>query len=120
MEFVLDIIEPRKGIVFITGYVVQVGTVGDVLTSLNVLQPAKKRKHPPQRLSTMDVSLTVATIIIDGEPLDTIQGDNMAQIGLTGDADALLALLKDHNWHERNGRYHLPRNETRMITLSGG
>lgn len=120
MELVLDIIEPRDGILFITGYVVQAGAVGDVLTILSVLQSAKKRKQPAQRLSTMSVSLTIASIIVAGEPLDTITGDTMAQIGLTGDADALLTLLKAHLWHERNGRYHLPRNETRMITLSGG
>jgi len=119
MEIVLDIIEPRDGILFVTGSVVQAGAVGDILITLNVLQPAKKKKQAPKRLSSITVLLTVATIIIEGEPCDTIQADNMAQIGLTGDAEPLLALLKDHHWHESNGRYLLPRNETRMITLSG-
>ena len=120
MEVVLDIIEPREGIVFITGYVVQAGKVGDDLTTLNILQPAKKQKQAPKRLSSGDVSLTVANIIVKGEPYDSIDADHIAQIGLTGGAEPLLALLKDHHWHERNGRYLLPRNETRIITLSGG
>ena len=119
MELVLDIIEAREGIVFVSGYVLQAGSLGDELTTLTVWQPANKAKQAPKCLSTIDLSLTLANIIVAGESLDSIQGDNTAQIGLTGDADALLALLKDHNWHESKGRYHLPRNETRMITLSG-
>jgi hypothetical protein len=119
MEFVLDIVEPREDIIFITGYVTKAGVVGDELTTLSVFQPAKKKKQAPKRLSTTMISLIVANIIVEGEPLETIPDDGMAQIGLTGDAEPLLALLKDHQWHERNGRYHLPRNETRMITLSG-
>ncbi len=120
MELVLDIIEPREGILFISGYVAQAGAVGDDFVALTVLQPAKKKKQAPKRLLSVDVSLSVANIIIDGEPYESVDADNTAQIGLTGDAEPLLALLKDHQWHERNGRYHLPRNETRMITLSGG
>jgi len=120
MEVVLDIIEPREGILFISGYVAQAGAVGDKFITLNVLQPAKKQKHAPKHLLSIDVLLSVANIIIDGEPHDTIQADSTAQIGLTGDVEPLLALLKDHHWHERNGRYLLPRNETRLITLSGG
>lgn len=120
MELMLDIVEPQDGIVFITGYVTDAGSIGDILTTLSIFSPAKKRKQSPKRLSAIDISLTIATIIVDGEPLDTIQADRTAQIGLTGDAIPMLALLNDHNWHERNGRYHLPRNETRMILLSGG
>jgi hypothetical protein len=120
MELMLDIIEPQDGILFITGHVTKAGSIGDVLTKLSVFAPAKKRKQSPKRLSAIEVSLTIANIIVEGEPLDTIQADRTAQIGLTGDVEPVLILLKDHQWNERNGRYHLPRNETRMILLSGG
>lgn len=120
MELMLDIIELQDGILFITGYVVKAGAIGDVFTKLSVFAPAKKRKKSPKLLPVTDVLLMIDNIIVEGEPLDSIKEDCIAQIGLTGDADSLLALLKDHQWHESNGRYHLPRNETRMILLSGG
>lgn len=119
MTIVLDIVELQNDIVFVTGYVDQSLAVGDPLKSLIVFQPAKKRKQSPKRISSIDTALTVKTILIDGEPLDSITSNTTAQIGLVGNITALMDLVESHHWHERNGRYHLPRDETRLITLSG-
>ena len=118
MKLVVDVVEPQDGIVFITGYVNQSLAVGDLLQELAVYQPAKKQKQHPKKLSTHTVSLAIETILVEGEPLDAISANQSTQIGLVGDPAPLLQLLSEHQWHESNGRYFLPRKETRLITLS--
>lgn len=119
MDLVLDIVEIQDDIMFVTGYVAKALSVGDSLKALSVYQPAKKKKHNPKKLSSLKVDLKVETILVEGEPIEMISADNTAQVALTGNTDILLSLLKDHQWHESNGRYFLPRKETRLITLSG-
>lgn len=119
MGLIVDIVEPQGEILFITGYISQTLSVHDTFTNLSVYMPAKKQKHQPKRLSSKALSLTVASIIVEGEPHNSIPSDTLGQIGLTGDIDRVLQFVKDHHWHESNGRYHLPRKETRFIELSG-
>lgn len=119
MDLVLDIVEPQEDILFVTGYVGKSLAVGDVLSALTVYQPPKKKKHNPKKLSAVNIALTVETILIEGEPQETVEGGRTAQIGLVGDADPIVTLISDHQWHHSNGRYFLPRKETRLITLSG-
>ena len=119
MGLIVDIVELQDDLLFITGYISQTVSVDDIFTTLAVYMPAKKRKQAPQRLSKEAVSLIVRSIIVEGEPLDSLAADHVAQFGLTGDTDVVLKLVQDHHWHESNGRYHLPRQETRFIELSG-
>lgn len=119
MGLIVDIVESQDDILFITGYISQTVSVNDTFTTLSVYMPAKKRKQAPKRLSKESVSLTVASIIVEGEPLDSIPAERVAQIGLVGNTDVVLKLVKEHHWHESNGRYHLPRKETQFIELSG-
>lgn len=119
MEIVVDIVEPQDGILFVTGYVSTALDVGDQFKALAVYVPAKKKKHNPKKLSSASIDLTIETILVLGEPLETVASGQSAQIGLSGDAEPLLQLMSEHHWHQSNGRYFLPRNETRLITLSG-
>ncbi|GEM_PF-1851175 len=119
MEIVVDIVESQEGILFVTGYVEKSITVGELFNVLTVYQLPKKKKQKPKKLSAMSIELTVETILVDGEPLEVINVGQTAQLGLTGDAEPILALMSEHQWHNSNGRYFLPRKETRLITLSG-
>lgn len=120
MDIVVDIVEAQDGILYVSGYVDKSLTVGDDLSYLRIYQPAKKKKQRPKKLSESSLLLTVETLIVDGETFDTISAGTLAQIGLIGDADPILRLIADHQWHESNGRYFLPRKETRLITLARG
>lgn len=119
MALMIDIVEPQDKILFVTGYVSNPLSVGDVLTKLEVYMPAKKRKQSPKCISETTVSVVITSIIVEGEPMEHITANKPAQIGLIGDIDNIVNLIEDHHWHESNGRYLLPRQETRFIMLSG-
>jgi len=119
MDLILDIVEPQEGILFVAGSVGKALTVGDSFNTLAVYQSPKKKKHNPKKLSAIVVQLIVENILVEGEPLDTISAGTTAHVGLVGDAEPILKLMSDHDWHESNGRFFLPRKEIRLITLSG-
>lgn len=119
MDFVVDIVEAQDGIVFATGYVSAAIAKGYTFRAMTIYQPAKKKRQNPKKLSSQQIELTVHTILFEGEPLETLAAERTAQIGLTGDATPLMSLLEAHQWHQSNGRYFLPRKETRLISLSG-
>ena len=119
MALIVDIVEPQDGIVFVTGYATTGMTVDDRLCWLRVFEPAKKRKQSPKKVAEIAVSLSIANMIVEGEPLETIAAEHAVQVGLSGDVAPLLNILQEHHWHHSNGRYHLPRKETRFIMLSG-
>lgn len=119
MDFVIDIVEPKEGICFLTGYASKALNVGDIFTLLSLFEPAKKKKQAPKKLSTSPIELTVTTLLVAGEPLESLSSGTSAQVGVTGDTTPLLDLIQLHKWHMSNGRYLLPRNEIRILTLSG-
>ena len=119
IEFVIDLVEPQKDITYVMGLSLQTLRVGDSFTHLCVYQPPAKRNQAPKLEQKLALAVTVISIVVQGEPLENLTAESSAQIGIEGDVTALISLLDAHKWHLKNGRYMLPHQESRIITVSG-
>ncbi len=119
IEFVIDLVEAQEGITYMMGLSLQALAIGDSLSSLCVYQAPAKGKHSPKLEQKISLALNIVLIVVQGEPQESLPADSSAQIGLEGDISPLMNLLQAHKWHHKNGRYVLPHNESRIISLQG-
>lgn len=114
-EFTVDLIEQKGELLFVGGSSLSplVSTAQSPLTFTTLLQDGKSAKS---RRTLATVALTVETLIVDGEPGDTLAEGQAALIALRGDATPLLDAAQSLRWQVKGKRYL--RTSAEALTLS--
>lgn len=95
--FSIELLELKNNMLFAGG------------TTLSDLSPAQTficvyEVTGKQRKQIATVSLTLETIIMDGDPVETATKGDSVLIGLSGEWDALLNAVKKLRWQRKSGR----------------
>ncbi|MEM9953371.1 MAG: hypothetical protein AAF846_17320 [Chloroflexota bacterium] len=111
IEFTIDILEQKQDKLFVTGLSLNELAVDDCFTALHQYGNSKKSK---KRLS--ELNLCVESIILDGEPVDSVRAQQSAMLILLGDATALLDAIDALRWRKKSGRFI--RTSQEALTLA--
>src|SRR5690606_25924544 len=113
VEFTIDVIEQKKDLLFVAGISLTDLAVGDVFTQLYQYGTSKKSK---KLLNKID--LTVQSIIVEGEPVDSLSKNSAAMIALSGDFSSIESQAQMLKWRKKSGRYI--RSSDIALTLADG
>ena len=111
IEFTVDVIEKKKDLLFVTGLALSDIVLQDTFTAL--YQYGNKKKSKKQLAS---IELTIETMIVDGEPVDTVATNSTAMIALSGDFSAIETQAEALRWRKKGGR--LIRTSDAALTLA--
>lgn len=112
IEFTIDLIEEKKDLLFVTGIALSDIALQDCFKGLYQYGNKKKSK---KQLATIE--LTVETIIVDGEPVDSLDANTLAMIALSGDFTAIKTQAEALRWRKKGGR--LIRTSDVALTIAG-
>lgn len=110
MGLTIDFIEVKGSLIFAAGIALEALAVGDALTV--VYEDGKSAKSRKQR-GTVD--LTIDSIIVDGEPVETAAANTTVLVALDGTWDALTDAADTLKWKRKSGR--LLRTSDNALTL---
>jgi hypothetical protein len=101
-RLLLAMLEPQEKVLFAGGLVIASGGVsaGDTFTAVYAYRGSKQ-----SRSKQAAVSLTVQTLIIDGEPVASANDGTDVLVALSGDSTALINAADDIGWTYKRGRY---------------
>ncbi len=111
IEFTIDLIEVKKDLLFVTGLALSDIALQNSFTAL--YQYGKNKKSKKQLAS---IELTIETIIVDGEPVDTLTASTPAMIALSGDFTTIETEAEALRWRKKSGR--LIRTSDVALTLA--
>lgn len=99
IEFTIDLIESKKDWHFVTGL-----ALGDIALheSFNCLYQYGKQKNSKKQVATID--LRIESIIVDGEPVESVSENTPAMLAVSGDFDAVEAQVDALHWRKKGGR----------------
>jgi hypothetical protein len=99
-RLLVAMIEPQDAVLFVGGMALSTLTVGDSFPAVGTYRGSKK-----SRTRTDTVSLTIDSLIVDGEPVDTVDDGTDVLAGLSGDGTALIEAANSAGWTRKRGRY---------------
>ena len=109
-EFRLELIEEKKELLYVAGISMSALAVGNYFLQLNQYQ--KKKKHKKGTFS-----LEVVSIIVQGEPVESIEADVSAMLALAGDWQSIPDFVEKARWRRKGQRFM--RNDDSVLSLSG-
>ena len=113
-EFTIDLIEQKGALVFTGGSALTPLQVGDSFTQL--LQDGKKATS---RRKVGSVSLMIDAIIVDGEPVETLEVNQAGLLALAGDASLLLDAAQALRWRKKSSRFLRTSDEALTLVTPG-
>ena len=101
-RLLLAMLEPQEKVLFAGGLVMAAGglSVGETFTAVSAYKGSKQ-----SRSKQADVSLTVQTLIVDGEPVSSAADGTDVLVALSGDSAALIDAAAHLGWTHKRGRY---------------
>jgi len=109
--FTIDLIEQKGELLFLGGSGLLPLQAGATFTTL--LQDGKNAKS---RRKLASVSLTIETLIADGEPVDSVEENQPVLLAVAGDATPLLDAAQELRWRRKSQR--LLRTSDDGLTLA--
>lgn len=100
IEFTIDVIEQKKNLLFVAGISLSDLALEDTFTTLLQYGTSKKSKKV-----LAQIDLTVQSIIVDGEPVDSLSKNSAGMIALSGDFSAIETQAQELKWRKKSGRY---------------
>lgn len=111
IEFTIDLIEVKKELLFVTGLALSDIALQDKFKQLYQYGNSKKSKK-----QVASIELTVESIIVEGEPLDSVVANTLAMIALSGDFSAIETQAEALRWRKKGGR--LIRTSDTALTIA--
>jgi hypothetical protein len=108
-EFTLDLIEQKKDLLYVAGLSLTTIAVADTFSQVNEYHKKKKQKR-----ATFDIC--IESIIVAGEPIESIDAQTAAMLALSGDWQAIIEMAEKLKWR-RKGRRLLRTNDI-VLSLS--
>ena len=95
--FSIELLEITNNMLFAGGT-----ALSDLATSQTFTRVYEVNSKQRKQIAT--VSLTIETMIMNGEPVETATKGDSVLIGLTGEWEALLEAVKTLRWQRKSGR----------------
>lgn len=111
LEFTIDLIEEKKDLFFVTGIALSDIARDECFNRLYQYGNSKKSKK-----QVASIELTIETIIVEGEPVDSVIANTLAMIALSGDFTAIETQAEALRWRKKGGR--LIRTSDVALTLA--
>jgi hypothetical protein len=99
-RLLVAMIEPQDDVLFVGGMALTTLAAGDSFLAVGTYKGSKK-----SRKQTGTVSLTIESLIVDGEPVDAVEDGTDVLAGLSGDGNALIEAVDSAGWTRKRGRY---------------
>lgn len=111
IEFTIDVIEQKKDLLFIAGICLDNIDLEASFTHLYQYGASKKSKKLLNK-----VELRVVSIIVDGEPVDSLAKNSAGMLALSGDFSSIESHAQALKWRKKSGR--LIRTSDIALTLA--
>jgi hypothetical protein len=99
-ELAFDLVEEKGDLLFVGGVALTSLAVGDRFTAL---YDYGDRPKQPRRCATLDLS--IAALIVDGEPVASVTAQTSVLVALAGTATPIIAAVRDRRWQRKRQRY---------------
>lgn len=100
IEFTIDVIEQKKDLLFVAG--ISLGDL-EINASFTHLYQYGSSKKSKKLLSK--VTVTIVSIIVDGEPVDALAQNSTGMIALSGEFSSITEQAYNLKWRKKSGRF---------------